>query len=287
MQSATRPTRSSFRYLHPLRVRWAEIDMQKIVFNGHYLMYFDTAVAGYWRALSMPYDDLHHFGGDLYVKKATVEYHASARYDDRIDVGVRCDRIGTSSLRFVCAVFDGARLLVEGELLYVFADPSTQTSKPVPDALRAVFERYERGEAMFRVELGDWAALGEAASALRREVFVDEQGIAADLEWDGRDPDCLHGVVVNTLGKALATGRLLPDGRIGRMAVMRAMRGGGHGRALLDALVDAARARGHTRVTLHAQTHVQPFYQRAGFVACGAPFEEAGIAHVEMVRELG
>ena len=75
--------RSEFRFLDRLRVRWAEIDAQKIVFNGHYLMYFDTAIAGYWRALAMPYaQTMEYLGGDLYVRKATVEYEASAHYDD-------------------------------------------------------------------------------------------------------------------------------------------------------------------------------------------------------------
>ena len=83
-------TRSDFRLLDPLRVRWAEVDMQRIVFNGHYLMYADTAVAAYWRALAMPYHEtMGALGGDLYVRKATVEYLGSARYDDQLDVGVR------------------------------------------------------------------------------------------------------------------------------------------------------------------------------------------------------
>ena len=73
-------TRNDFRLLHRLRVRWVEVDLQKIVFNGHYLMYFDTAVAGYWRALAMPYaQTLERLGGVLYVRKATVDYLASAR----------------------------------------------------------------------------------------------------------------------------------------------------------------------------------------------------------------
>ena len=88
-------TRADFRFFDRLRVRWVEVDLQKIVFNGHYLMYFDTAVAGYWRALALPYaDTMHYLEGDLYARKATVEYQASARYDELIDVGVRTARIG-------------------------------------------------------------------------------------------------------------------------------------------------------------------------------------------------
>src|SRR6266513_1721366 len=82
--------RNEFRFLERLRVRWAEIDAQKIVFNGHYLMYFDTAIAGYWRALAMPYEQtLEYLGGDLFVRKATLEYEGSARLDDLVDVGIR------------------------------------------------------------------------------------------------------------------------------------------------------------------------------------------------------
>src|SRR6476469_2976797 len=93
--------KSDFRFFHRLRVRWAEIDAQKIVFNAHYLMYFDTAIAGYWRAMAMPYaQTMEYLGGDLFVRKATVEYHGSARYDDVLDIGVRSARIGNSSILF-------------------------------------------------------------------------------------------------------------------------------------------------------------------------------------------
>jgi len=78
--------RSDFRFFDRLRVRWAEIDAQKIVFNGHYLMYFDTALGSFWRAIAMPYaQTMEQLGGDLYVRKATVEYEGSARYDDVLD----------------------------------------------------------------------------------------------------------------------------------------------------------------------------------------------------------
>ena len=81
--------RQDFRFFHRLRVRWAEVDMQKIVFNGHYLMYLDTAIADYWRSMAIPYEAaMHQLGGDLYVKKAGLEYHASARYDDQLDIGL-------------------------------------------------------------------------------------------------------------------------------------------------------------------------------------------------------
>ena len=283
--------RSEFRFFDHLRVRWAEIDAQKIVFNAHYLMYFDTAVAGYWRALALPYaESMESLGGDLYVRKATIEYHGSARYDDRLDVGMRCARIGNSSIQFLGGVFRADELLVEGELIYVFADPHTQTSRPVPPALRELLQGYEAGQGMVEVRVGDWAMLGRDASALRTAVFVEEQRIPAEMEWDAADAECVHAVAYNRLGLPLATGRLLQHvpgvAKIGRMAVSQAVRSSGVGREVLDALMKAARARGDHEVLLHAQTSAAPFYARAGFTPRGAEFEEAGIPHVEMTRAL-
>lgn len=283
--------RSEFRFSDHLRVRWAEIDAQKIVFNAHYLMYFDTAVAGYWRAMALPYaETMESLGGDLYVRKATVEYHGSARYDDQLDVGMRCARIGNSSIQFLGGVFRGDDLLVEGELVYVFADPHTQTSQAVPPALREVLQGFEAGQGMVDVRVGDWATLGPHASAIRTEVFVREQRIPAEMEWDEADSGCVHAVAYNRFGLPLATGRLLPHvpgvAKVGRMAVVQAMRGSGIGREVLEALMKSARERGDREVLLHAQTSAAPFYARAGFLPRGAAFEEAGIPHIEMVRAL-
>ena len=283
--------REDFRFAHRLRVRWVEVDMQQIVFNGHYLMYFDTAVTDYWRQLAMPYAaTMQQLGGDLYVKRAGVEYHASAEMDDFLEVCLRCDRIGTSSMTFAGAIFRGDQLLITGELVYVYADPVAKKSQPVPPALRDMLEAFERGEDMVQLHLGQWRDLQKLASPLRTEVFVDEQQVPPELEWDGDDDTALHCVAVNRMGLPLATGRLLQHApgvsRIGRMAVKKSMRGSALGRRVLDALMDAARARGDTRVVLHAQCSAQAFYQRAGFVPHGAVFEEAGIAHIEMVRAL-
>jgi len=283
--------KQAFRFFDRLRVRWAEIDAQKIVFNGHYLMYFDTAIAAYWRALALPYaQTMHALDGDLFVRKASVDYLASARYDDMLDIGMRCERIGNSSILFRGAVFRQDQLLVGGELVYVFADPREQTSKPVPQALREVLLGFEAGESMLDVRVGDWATLGAAAKAIRSEVFIVEQKIPIEMEWDEADAQCVHAVAFNRLGLPLATGRLLQPApqlaRIGRMASSQAVRGAGVGRAVLDALLQAARDRGDTEVVLHAQLSAAPFYSRAGFNARGAVFEEAGIAHIEMTRAL-
>ena len=285
------PTPHDFRLRHQLRVRWAEVDMQKIVFNAHYLMYFDTAMAEYWRALALPYEaSMQALGGDLYVKKAALAYHASARSDDLLEVALRCARVGTSSIVFEGAIFRGDRLLVTGELVYVFADPGSQTSRPVPEALRAVLADFEARRSVTALRTGGWDMLGEAAGRIRTAVFVEEQGIAAEEEWDAEDATAVHAVVFNRVGAPVATGRLLQHapgvGRIGRMAVERVLRGGELGRAVLDALVEQSRLRGDTAVVLNAQRTAERFYARAGFVPFGEPFDEVGIPHLGMRRDL-
>jgi acyl-CoA thioester hydrolase, YbgC/YbaW family len=284
-------TREDFRFVHRLRVRWAEVDMQKIVFNAHYLMYFDTAVADYWRALALPYEQaMHQLDGDLYVKKATVEFHASARMDDRLDVALRCSRIGNSSMLFQGAIFRGEELLITCELVYVFADPATQTSRPVPQALRDTLLGYEAGEAMLRVQVGPWDELAAHARRIRTEVFVQEQHIPTELEWDDGDATAIHAVAFNRLGQGVATGRLVQErpgvARIGRMAVNRMLRGSGVGRQVLQTLMAAAAGRGDREAVLHAQRSAEEFYTGMGFRPRGEVFEEAGIAHIEMARAL-
>lgn len=283
--------RADFRFFHRLRVRWVEVDMQKIVFNGHYAMYFDTAMGDYWRALGLPYEEsMQILGGELYVKRLVMEYLASARYDDVLDVGLQCQRIGNSSIHLIGGIFRDQQLLVSGELLYVFADPDSQTSRPVPPVLRELLLDHARGADVLRLETGDWQALGADASKVRTEVFVQEQAIAPDMEWDEADTTALHAVVYNALGSAVATGRLLRHApgvaRVGRMAVRRVLRGSGVGAQVLQALMAAAQARGDHEVVLHAQCSAQGFYERLGFMPRGDRFEEAGIAHIEMGRAL-
>ncbi|MDO5692798.1 MAG: YbgC/FadM family acyl-CoA thioesterase [Pseudomonadota bacterium] len=285
---------TDFRYHHRLRVRWAEVDMQKIVFNPHYLAYFDCAMSDYWRALAVPYAAaMQRLDGDIFLRKTSVEFNASARFDDRLDIGLRCDRIGTSSMTFVGGVFRGDQLLTAGELVYVFADPATQTSRPVPAPLRALIESYEAGQSVTRVQVGDWATLAELASAMRTAVFVEEQGIAQEDEWDEADQTATHAVVTNLLGMPVGTGRLLHEGapgsgtaRIGRMAVDRALRGSGVGRQVIQALEQAAFERGDRRIVLSAQRSAEGFYQRLGYQACGEPYDDVGIAHIGMARAL-
>jgi acyl-CoA thioester hydrolase len=137
-------TRRDFRFVHTLRVRWAEVDKQDIVFNGHYLTYFDVAITEYWRCIGVPYPGVtERWGTDLFVVKAGIEYHGPAHYDDILDIGVRVARIGNSSMRFELGIFRGDQHLIGGELIYVNAVPATRKASPVPSGLRELIDAYE------------------------------------------------------------------------------------------------------------------------------------------------
>ena len=134
-----------YAFFHRLRVRWAEVDRQDIVFNGHYLTYFDLAMTEYLRAMGFPYPaGLLDAGSDLYVVKATVEYKASAHYDEEIDIYCRVARIGRSSIQFLFEIHRSDDLLITGENIYVNADPKTRQSAQVPDVLRNAIKRFEK-----------------------------------------------------------------------------------------------------------------------------------------------
>lgn len=134
----------------------------------------------------------------------------------------------------------------------------------------------------FQLRFGDWADLHTDAKAVRFEVFVKEQHVPTEIELDDMDAVCLHAVAYDASQNVLGTGRLLPDGHIGRMAVRKIARGGGVGGAILQALMSAAQQRGDKQVMLNAQIHAEAFYARHGFARHGAEFFEAGIAHIEM-----
>ncbi|MDE3009581.1 MAG: GNAT family N-acetyltransferase [Pseudomonadota bacterium] len=136
--------------------------------------------------------------------------------------------------------------------------------------------------AGFQLALVDWARHGPALAAVRHAVFVIEQGVPEQLEWDGLDPECRHAAAFAADGQVIGTGRLLPDGRIGRMAVLAAWRRRGVGAALLRLLLAEALGRGDRHIHLHAQVDAVAFYERSGFVASGADFLDAGIVHRSM-----
>jgi predicted GNAT family N-acyltransferase len=131
------------------------------------------------------------------------------------------------------------------------------------------------------ITIGAWAQQQRGASALRRQVFVLEQGVPEALELDDMDAVSLHALAYDDDGP-VATGRLLPDGHIGRMAVRRDARGAGVGSAVLSALMEQARQRGDREVVLNAQLTAQDFYARHGFEPEGEVCMDAGIEHIAM-----
>jgi predicted GNAT family N-acyltransferase len=141
-----------------------------------------------------------------------------------------------------------------------------------PGAFRIVDADYERDVAMLR--------------AIREPVFVQEQNVPLDMEWDELDPLSRHVLALDADGQPIGTGRLTPEQRIGRMAVLPDWRGRGIGEAMLRRLVDIARELGYADIELHAQVSAIGFYERNGFAAYGEEFEEAGIQHRHMRRAL-
>jgi acyl-CoA thioester hydrolase len=129
------PSAEDFEFFHDFRVRWAEVDPQGIVFNANYLVYADTAVSEYMRAIGFPYPDgLAAFGTDIFVANASLDFRASAHFDDELDVGVRVDRFGRTSMRFVVGVFRDDEPLVSILLTYVNATREGSRPVPVPEA---------------------------------------------------------------------------------------------------------------------------------------------------------
>ncbi len=138
----------------------------------------------------------------------------------------------------------------------------------------------------FTIRSLSWPDALPFARPVRESVFIEEQNVPRELEWDEWDERSDHAVAFDARGNAIGTARLLPDGRIGRMAVLKEWRGQGVGAALLAAMLERARQRSMARVTLHAQTPAAGFYRRFGFSERGGEFFEAGIPHVEMTLEL-
>ena len=138
---------------------------------------------------------------------------------------------------------------------------------------------------MPRIELMSWERARQLASPIRFQVFVREQRVPAEIELDDMDAPSLHAIAFEN-EKAIGTGRLLPDGHIGRMAILKEWRRRGIGAAILKALIDAAERRGDREIVLSAQLHAVEFYRTHGFEPVGDVYEEAGIPHQAMVRAL-
>lgn len=138
----------------------------------------------------------------------------------------------------------------------------------------------------FTVRLANWQDDGSALRAIRETVFVHEQHVSVELEWDEFDANCLHILAVDSVGNPIGTARLLPDGHIGRMAVLREWRRRRVGSSLLQRLLAEAKKRHLKQVIVNAQTYVTGFYTRFGFRTVGEEFIDAGIPHVRMVLRL-
>ena len=133
----------------------------------------------------------------------------------------------------------------------------------------------------------DWSEQQEALSDIRREVFIEEQHVPKDLEWDGLDAECRHVLAYDqTQQLPVGTGRLVADGQIGRMAIRKDYRRNGIGHKILQKLIELAIRDGHTQVYVHAQLYVVEFYQQAHFEISGDTFMDAGIPHVKMALKL-
>ena len=279
------PRREDFRFINPLRVRWSEVDQQKVVFNAHYLTYFDIAITDYWRALAIPYEaSMPGLGGEPFVRKATVEFHASARLDDQLEVGLKCARIGTSSMGFVGGIFRDEQLLISSELVYVFADPHAQVPVPVPQRLREIMLGFEAGEPVTRAEVGAWTDMAAELLPLRPQAGV----IAPDSDAD--EARAVHVLLRNRLGLPVACARLLPAAtgvaRIDCLGVLRVLRGSHYGRSLLIALLQEARNRGDALVQVQATRSSQGFFERHGFEPVGEPHASKGVRNTWLSHAL-
>jgi len=144
-------SREDFTCTHALRVRWSEVDMQKIVFNGNYLNYIDVAIAEYWRAIGLPYPHgyVDRYANDVYLRKASVDYLGSARYDDMLEVMVRVAKLGRTSMSFAFEIWRTSpersdNPLITAELVYVNANPVSMTPEPIPSPVRELIIRFER-----------------------------------------------------------------------------------------------------------------------------------------------
>lgn len=138
----------------------------------------------------------------------------------------------------------------------------------------------------FSICIADWQEDSHKLRPVRETVFILEQQVPLELEWDGLDAACLHVLAADAAGNPIGTARLLPDGHIGRMAVLREWRGRGVGSALLQLLLAEARKRELRQAVLNAQTYAAGFYTKFGFQAVGEEFMDAGISHVKMVLPL-
>lgn len=138
----------------------------------------------------------------------------------------------------------------------------------------------------FTVSLISWHDGEPLLRAIREAVFIREQNVPEALEWDGKDDGCRHALAVSLNGDAIGCGRMLPNGHIGRIAVLPQWRKQKVGTAIMEALLDEAYSRGYKQVDVDAQTYAMPFYHQFGFVEHGKQFMDAGLPHKKMKLKL-
>jgi predicted GNAT family N-acyltransferase len=136
------------------------------------------------------------------------------------------------------------------------------------------------------IRKAEWPQQQTEIASIRRQVFVEEQSVPEALEWDGLDATASHWLAWSDQGQTVATMRLLSDGHIGRMAVLKNYRGQGIGQALLKSAIEEVKGRGLSQAFLHAQTHAISFYQQVGFSVEGELFMDANIPHRTMTLKV-
>ena len=206
--------------------------------------------------------------------------------DELLSIGLKCERFGNSSILFIVGIFRSQQLLVSGEIIYVFADPKTQSSKPVPLELKKVFVDFEKGLPMVNIHVTTWDKAETVITELLDTVFVKEQGIDRSIIFDSFHRNSVQVYATNLIGYVVSTGRLLPTnngiGKIERIAVSQVLRGSGLGKQILGTLITAAKSRGDHQVLLNAGISAVGFYKKLGFNDDGTSFTEAGFEHISM-----
>jgi acyl-CoA thioester hydrolase len=141
-----------FTFFHTLRVRFVEVDMQAVVFNGHFLTYFDVALTEYWRTVKLPSPiEQAKDGCEFFVKKATLEYHAPAKFDDLLDIGVRTCKVGNSSLVIFLEIYRTTQLIVSGEMVYVYFNTQEAKSISIPARWIEMLSDFEKNTALQKI----------------------------------------------------------------------------------------------------------------------------------------
>lgn len=291
------PSRDEFDFQQLLPVSPHPGSDNDLIQPTQWLEFAEAITLSHLNALGLPPALLQaQLNARLLVRHVELDCLAPAQLHEPVVGGARLTHIGSRSLQWQLAYFRQDTLLAHMQQVCVLVAQGEQgqleqqdVALPLPEPLRAALTRAQQGTRHDAVTLriGAWDELLQPAREVRQLVFVQEQGISQALEWDDLDAVCTHTVVFNALDQPIATARLLPDGRIGRVAVLRALRGYGFGLRVMAALEAHARQLGHAQVTLHAQRSAEGFYQRLGYVVEGEAFIEAGVEHVTMHKTLG